>query len=147
MNPPSITEVSHHYAGCFLVTTDVKIVGQQRDNIPNIDNPNRIGSFGGTMEPGESPLNAVWRELVQEETNLRLEPQDFHLYFEDVAWRKLTSEWEGRHFYLARITDQQLQNLEVYEGQGWAYINSADDTLLIDLWREPVSKLIEFLKD
>ncbi len=146
MNPPSISEVSHHYAGVFLVTHSGKIVGQQRDDKPTIDNPNRVGSFGGTIEPGENPATAAWRELVEEETNLKVAPQDIHLYLEDVAWRELTREWEARHFFYVTIADEDLEYLEVYEGKGWAYIQSPSDELLIDLWREPVQRLIATLK-
>lgn len=136
-------EARHHYAGIFLVTASGKIIGQQRDNKSTIDNPNRIGSFGGTVESGEDPHTAAWRELVQEETNLKLTLDDITLFFEDVAWRALTKEWERRHFYYARISDADLNALEVYEGQGWAFINSAQDELLIELWRKPVEVLVQ----
>jgi 8-oxo-dGTP pyrophosphatase MutT (NUDIX family) len=144
MNPPPISEITHHYAGVFLVTDKGKIIGQQRDNKPTIDNPNRIGSFGGVVESAETPHQAAWRELA-EETNLKLDPQDIQLYFKDVTWRKLTGEWEVRHFYFARISKEQVNNLEVHEGKGWAYIKSVDDALLIDLWREPIGRLIHQL--
>lgn len=147
MNQPSISEVSHHYSGVFLVTDSGKIIGQQRDNKPSIDNPNRIGSFGGTVEAGEDYAAAAWRELVQEEANLAIAKEDIKLYFEDVAWRALTKEWEGRHFYYAKISDAVLDGLEVYEGQGWAVIESPDDPLVIDLWREPVKQLMLQVKN
>src|SRR5690348_10505813 len=131
MNPPSISEVSHHYSGVFLLTESGQIIGQQRDNKPNIDNPNRIGSFGGRVEEGENFAVAAWRELVEEETNLKLNKEDIKLYFEDVAWRALTEEWEGRHFYYTKITNSDLDRLEVYEGQGWAAIESPEDPLVI----------------
>jgi ADP-ribose pyrophosphatase YjhB (NUDIX family) len=131
----------------FLVTTSGKIIGQQRNDKPDIDNPNLIGSFGGTVEDNEDPLSGAWRELVEEETNLKITKEDIHLYFEDVAWRKLTAEWEGRHFYYAKIADADLGQLEVYEGQGWAVIESPEDKLVIDLWRIPVEQLQHALKN
>lgn len=144
MDTPPASEISHHYAGVFLVTDTGKIIGQQRDDKPTIDNPNRIGSFGGGVEFAENPHKTAWREL-KEETNLNLKPQDIQPYFEDIAWRKLTEEWEVRHFYFARISDKQLSTLEIYEGKGWAHIRSPDEALLIELWREPVSQLIHTL--
>jgi ADP-ribose pyrophosphatase YjhB (NUDIX family) len=144
MNHPPISEITHHYAGVFLVTDEGKIVGQQRDDKPSIDNPNRIGSFGGVVEIGEDADKTASREL-EEETNLRLKPQDIQPYFEDIAWRKLTNEWEARHFYFARITEEQFNGLAVYEGKGPAIIQSADEPLLIDLWRKPVDQLIHQL--
>jgi 8-oxo-dGTP pyrophosphatase MutT (NUDIX family) len=145
MNQPSAPDITHHYTGVFLVTASGKVIGQQRDDKPYIDNPNRIGSFGGTVEVGEDSLAAAWRELA-EETNLKLDKKDIHPYFEDVAWRKLTNEWEGRHFYYAKITSNDLDQLEIYEGQGWRFIESSDDELLIDSWRTPVSRLLAAVK-
>lgn len=136
----------HTYAGVFLVTRSGKLIGQRRDNKPTIDNPNKIGSFGGTVEPGEEPEYAAWRELVKEETNLILGLEDLHFFLQDTAWRKLTGEQETRYFYYAVIEDTDLENLEVYEGQGWAYIESDTDEDLIELWRAPVSAVFDAIK-
>lgn len=144
-NSPPIEGVEHHYSGVILATESGKLVGQRRDNKPGIDNPGKVGTFGGTVEPGEDPRQAAWRELTQEETNLRIDPSDLQPLFEDVAWRELTKEWEGRHLFIARISDADLAGIEVYEGEGWAYINGPDDPDLIDLWRPIVKKAIEVL--
>ena len=85
-------------------------------------------------------ISAITREL-REETNLNLAESNFEQYFQDTAWRKLSSEWEQRYFYFARITEQQYANLQVYEGQGWVAITSSNDPLLIDLWRQPYQEL------
>lgn len=132
VNDPSIT---HHYAGVLLVTKDGRMIGQQRDDIPGIDNPGKVATFGGLIDPGETPLQAAVRELVAEETNLLRTPDQLTLFLEDVAWRDLTSEWAGRHFYYTHITDEELANLEVHEGQGWAEIMNEDDKDLVDTWR------------
>jgi 8-oxo-dGTP pyrophosphatase MutT (NUDIX family) len=143
MNNPDFSHIEHHYAGVLLETEDGRIIGQKRDDKPGIDNPGRVGTFGGTVEPGEDPQSAAWRELVQEETNLALDKSDLHLFLEDTAWRKLTQEEEARHFFFAPITDEQLDKLEVYEGQGWAEISGPDDPLLIDLWRPIIKTYLE----
>jgi ADP-ribose pyrophosphatase YjhB (NUDIX family) len=145
MQPPKPEAIKHHFAGAFLVTNTGKVVGQRRDDIPTIDNPGKA-AFGGTVETGEKPLNAVWRELVQEETNLKVDVEDIRHLLDDVAWRELTKEWEVRHFFYVEVNDEELENLEVYEGQGWAYINSPSDPMLIESWREPVRLLFETLK-
>lgn len=135
--------ITHHYAGVLLETEDGRLIGQQRDDKPGIDNPGRVGTFGGTVEAGEDPLQAAWRELVEEETNLTIPKEALKPFLVDTALRKLTGEQEARHFYAATITAEQLKNLEVYEGQGWAEICGADDPLLIDLWRPVIQAYID----
>ena len=125
----------HHYAGVLLVTNNGRLIGQQRDSKPNIDNPGKVATFGGTVEKGEDYRYAAWRELVKEETNLNMPEDSLTLFFEDKSWRPLTSEWEQRHFYYARIDEKDLDSLKVYEGQGWAEINGADDPKLVEGWR------------
>jgi len=143
--PPGRDEIRHHYAGVFLVAPGGHVVGQRRDDISNIDNPGKVAAFGGTVEDCEKPREAAWRELTQEETNLRLALEDIHYLMDDVAWRELTGEWEVRHFFYAPISDEQLEALEVFEGAGWASISSPGDTDLIDSWREATRMLFEKL--
>lgn len=131
----------HAYAGVFLVV-DETVIGLLRDDVAGIDNPGRIGPFGGTVEPGEEPLAAAWRELVEEETNLRLAPEDLEPFTSDVAWRALTEEWEDRHVFVARVSPAALAALEIYEGRQWATIASADDRLLIDSYRDVLARLL-----
>ncbi|HSW99959.1 MAG TPA: NUDIX domain-containing protein [Patescibacteria group bacterium] len=143
VTPPLAGDVDHHYAGVFIVTESGKIIGQRRDNKPTIDNPGKIGTFGGGVEKGENPRQAAWRELTQEETNLHVELDAIELLFEDVAWREFTKEWEARHFFVTRISDSMLADMEVYEGEGWVYIESHEDPDLIELWRPAIKKAIE----
>ena len=142
MTNPNLADIEHHYAGVLLVTDDGKIIGQQRDDKPGIDNPGKVGTFGGTVEPGEQYRYAAWRELVKEETNLKLGEDALTLFLEDTAWRKLTQEREARHFYYASVSNATLDTLEVYEGQGWAEIQGPDDPRLIELWRPVIQKFI-----
>jgi aminoglycoside phosphotransferase (APT) family kinase protein/8-oxo-dGTP pyrophosphatase MutT (NUDIX family) len=144
MANPHLADTKHHYAGVLLVTNDGKIIGQLRDDKPGIDNPGKIGTFGGTVEPGEDYRYAAWRELVKEETNLKRNEDALTLFFEDTAWRELTNELEARHFYYVLIHTDELESLEIYEGQGWAEIQGADDPRLIDLWRPVIQKFVDF---
>ena len=138
-------KVTHYYVGIYLIGADGRIIGQQRDDKPGIDNPGRIASFGGTVEPGEDMPAAVRREL-SEETNLDVARLEIVPYFTDTAWRKLTSEWEERHFFYAKLSAEAVAGLEVYEGQGWQYIPSADDPRLVDGWRDPLRMLLDALQ-
>ena len=49
---------------------------QLRPNVPTIGAAGLIGAFGGRIEPGESPVEAVCREL-REETSLTPSTEDF----------------------------------------------------------------------
>lgn len=135
MDNQDLEHIAHHYAGVLLETEDGRLIGQRRDDKPGIDNPGRVATFGGTVEDGEDPLQAAWRELVEEETNLKIDKDRLRHFLTDTAFRKLTNEQEARHFYVATITNEELNQLEVYEGQGWAEISGAEDPLLVDLWR------------
>ena len=64
---------THAAAGVFLLTPDGRIILQLRDDIPGIDNPGKITSFGGAAEPGETPVECALREL-SEETGVKVEP-------------------------------------------------------------------------
>jgi 8-oxo-dGTP pyrophosphatase MutT (NUDIX family) len=142
---PSIDQVAHHYAGVIIVTESGRIIGQQRDNKPSIDNPGKIGTFGGSVESGEDFLQAAYRELVEEETNLTLTRDDLRLFWESVEWRPLTSEWEGYHIYTVTIPDAALETLEVYEGQGWAEVTDPHAETITVPVRPIYAKFIETL--
>lgn len=49
---------------------------QLRPDVPTIGAAGLIGAFGGRIEPGESPVEAVCREL-REETSLKPSTEDF----------------------------------------------------------------------
>ena len=124
------------------MTESGKLIGQQRDDKSGIDNPGKVATFGGTVEKGESYRYAAWRELVEEETNLKVPESELELFFEDTSWRPLTSELEARHFYILFINESQLLNMEVYEGLGWAEIEGPNDPKLVDAWRVVIKKYL-----
>jgi 8-oxo-dGTP pyrophosphatase MutT (NUDIX family) len=129
-NNPQI--IKHRYAATLLIAEDGRMIGQHRDNNPEIDNPNQIGTFGGTVESKETPSYSAWRELVKEETNLKFDEADLIPFLEDKGWRELTKEWELRYFFYVKISNEQLDRLEIYEGQGWAEIKGSDDPMLVN---------------
>ena len=135
--------INHHCATVLLITEDGRMIGQLRDNKPDIDSPGKIGIFGGSVEDNETYLHAAWRELVLEETNLKFDEKDLTLFLEDKAWRQLSSEWEVRHIYYVKITDEQLSNLEIYEGQGWVVIKDDQDPQLAEVIRPAVKYFME----
>lgn len=59
------TSFSSRYVGCIVLTHDHKILLQQRG--PDWDRyPNCLATFGGKIEPLESPRSALLRELNEE---------------------------------------------------------------------------------
>lgn len=142
----NMKEITHHYAGVLIVTDSGKLIGQQRDDKPGIDNPGKVATFGGAVEDGEDYRHAAWRELVAEETNLKIIEDELELFLEDESWRPLTAEWEMRHFYKVFIGDDELEKLKVYEGQGWAEINGANDPDLVESWRNVIEDYLKASK-
>lgn len=128
---------THHYAGVLLVTDTGKLICQQRDDNPNIDNPGKVATFGGAVEDGENYRHAAWRELI-EETNLEVLEESLEPFFNDISWRELTNEFASRHFYFMKISDNELSSLNVYEGKGWVKILGEDDPRLVDTWRNVI---------
>jgi ADP-ribose pyrophosphatase YjhB (NUDIX family) len=68
---------THAAAGVFLLAEGDRVILQLRDDIPTIDNPGMITTFGGQAEPGETAIDCALREIA-EETGLRPETSDLH---------------------------------------------------------------------
>ncbi|NJN72732.1 MAG: NUDIX domain-containing protein [Limnothrix sp. RL_2_0] len=49
-----------------ILTQDTRVLMQLRDDVPNIIYPGCWGFFGGHLEAGETPLEAVQREVSEE---------------------------------------------------------------------------------
>ena len=80
---------------------------QLRDNIPGIRYPGHWGLFGGHLEPGETPEDALKRELVEEIGYTPQVVSAFGLYSDSEV---------VRHVYHAPLT-VELNALVL--GEGW----------------------------
>jgi 8-oxo-dGTP diphosphatase len=58
-----MTKITKQFSDCLVLTADKKILMQQR--------PDSVNAFGGHMEPGETPVQTVIREL-EEETGAKI---------------------------------------------------------------------------
>jgi NUDIX domain len=71
--PPQHLDLRFDNATAAILTTeDGQYLLQLRDDVPHIWYPDHWGLFGGSVEPGESEIEALSRELKEE---LELEPE------------------------------------------------------------------------
>jgi len=85
-----------------------------RDNLPSIEFPNFWDLPGGGIEPGETPREALLRE-INEELGLILQA-------DDIVWEKEYSKATGfaSHFFAAPISTTQINQIQFGdEGQKW----------------------------
>ncbi|HET8670665.1 MAG TPA: NUDIX domain-containing protein [Candidatus Saccharimonadales bacterium] len=88
-----------------------KLVFQRRDGKAPTD-PNLLGLFGGSLEAGETPIEAAFRELT-EETSLQVAQDDLTLAGDaDMPTAKGPAH---AHVYTVVVPDADF---EVYEGEG-----------------------------
>lgn len=62
----------------LLVSTDGRLLLQQRDDLPHVSDAGKISLFGGRREGGESFLECIVRE-IHEELGYYLPPERFEL--------------------------------------------------------------------
>lgn len=94
--------------GLILEDAEGRILLQLRDDIPNIPYPNRWGTFGGGIEVGESPEEAIIRE-IREELEYVLEGAEYIGKY----------VFDGYDIHMFRKVDPniRLEDLNVREGQ------------------------------
>ncbi len=103
--------------GLILENANREIVLQLRDNSLHIPYPNCIGTFGGQIETGESPEQAIVRE-IQEELGYRLADFEYLGNF----------PFEGYDIHMFRKVDLNLKAecLVVREGQKAVFVSEQD---------------------
>lgn len=102
----------------FLMLDGTRYVMQRRDSFPHIFYPGFWGCFGGAIEPGESDMNALMREL-KEELALDINPasvEPFTTFTFDYAFCGLGVL--KRVYFEAAIDQAQMDRFVVGEGQG-----------------------------
>lgn len=106
----------------MLVAPDGRLLLQLRDDKPTIPYPKTWTLFGGGVEPGEAPVNAVTREL-EEELELRVSLTRWH-YF-PCPIRSDPGLICLHHCYWGRLT-VPLDTLVLHEGQRFELFTPAD---------------------
>lgn len=98
----------------LLVLEDGRYVMQLRDALPHIFYPNHWGCFGGEVEPGELPLEALRRELREE---LEFEMPDakeftrFDFDLQGMGYGKVS-----RTFFQVAVPMAAFQGFVLHEG-------------------------------
>lgn len=100
------------YAGVLIEREDGKLLFQLRDNNPNIKNRNCWSLFGGGINDGEKPINAVIREL-KEELGLKVKKEQLrHL---------MTIPQITKKSYLFKLRLSKTKKLKLKEGTSFKY--------------------------
>jgi 8-oxo-dGTP pyrophosphatase MutT (NUDIX family) len=94
--------------GLLIENGERKILLQLRDDSPAIPYPNCWGTFGGQVEPGETPAEAIRREIKEELDYDLAAPEFFGIY-----------PFDGYDIFMFRKVDPsfKIENLIIREGQ------------------------------
>lgn len=111
-------------SAALIYTSDGRYLMQHRDELPGIFFPGYWGCFGGAVEPGESPEQAMRRELAEE---LAWTPRGL----EHFATLGLDFSFAGhgvlpRHFFAVPIRPDEVGAMRLAEGQGLGLIDGAE---------------------
>lgn len=111
-------------AAAIIVTPDGRYLLQHRDDDPRIFFPGWLGCFGGGLEAGETPLEAIRRELAEELswTPARIE----HFASLGLDFSFAGHGHKPRHFFVTEIGAKDVAGLRLAEGQGIAMVPAAD---------------------
>lgn len=117
-------EIERHVASAILWTNDGRVLLQQRDDRPDLRYPGFWTLFGGQVEDGETPEEAIRRELSEE-----LELDDQPLALVEVYMcpaRTIAGEVVTlNHVYAGRLV-RPFGSLRLLEGQRMALFTAAD---------------------
>jgi 8-oxo-dGTP diphosphatase len=138
----SMPEV-RHVVGAILLNDQGEVLLQQRDHKPGLRYPGYWTLFGGAVEDGETPDDAIVRELW-EELELQL-PLMFWKHYDCPARTVPGILTTVNHLYVGQMK-RPLETLTLHEGQAMAYfseVQSAQLTLAFEqspvlaaFWRE-----------
>lgn len=94
-----------------------------RDNIPTILHPNMYGLLGGGIEVGETPLEALKRELM-EESNIQvfnIKELGNNIISNNIKEGAENKIIKNTFFIFSAETNNTLAELKIYEGQRLNY--------------------------
>ena len=113
-----------------MLQRDGRWLMQLRDEIPTIVAPGCWGLFGGHLDPGETPEQALLRELLEE---IGWQPPAVELMMVHHIHRRTA------HVFQAELS-VPLEQLQLLEGQDLALV-SADELLVGAIWSSRLGSL------
>jgi 8-oxo-dGTP pyrophosphatase MutT (NUDIX family) len=111
-------------AAGLIVVDNERFLLQHRDRMDGILYPEHWGCFGGALDEGETPEQALRRELA-EELDLAV---DHATYFTavDYDFRFCGKGMSKRAYFVVPISAEQRARLTLGEGQGMADFTAAE---------------------
>ena len=108
----------------LLVADDGRYLMQLRDDLPQIFYPGHWGCFGGAVDPGEPPEQALRRELREEIEFSVNEATEFTRF--DFDLRGLGQKKVYRIFYEVPISAAAVSQLVLHEGAAFKLFSGAE---------------------
>jgi 8-oxo-dGTP diphosphatase len=106
-------QLHREFACAVLVDALGRLLLQQRDDVPGILYPGKIGLFGGQLESGESYLQCLVREIA-EETSCYFPPERF-AYLTSYDFKDDSAGFSA-HGELFVARNVPIENVVVTEG-------------------------------
>ena len=123
---PSRPLVPADAVAALIHTDDGRYLLQHRDAISTIFYPDHWGCFGGAMDPGEKPLEALHRELC-EELALDLRNRQIGVFGQfDFNLEIIGIGAFNRLYYNILIDPAEIENMRLGEGAGMALVDGCD---------------------
>jgi 8-oxo-dGTP pyrophosphatase MutT (NUDIX family) len=130
-------------AAAIIRVEDDGYLMQLRDSRPDIWYPGRWNLFGGAVDPGETPLDALRREL-QEELELEFDTAEFFAQIDfDAGGAGLPRFY--RSYYVVSISRAAEARLVLHEGAGRKVFSGRD--ILLEPNVTPYDAFALFLYD
>jgi len=95
---------------------DGRYLMQHRDNVPSIWYPGLWGCFGGAVDEGENPAEAIRRELY-EELNVSITKAEYFTRF-DFDLSTIGKSAYYRIYYVVPMSRAERERIVLHEGQG-----------------------------
>lgn len=110
----------------LLVDPDERILYQLRDDDPAIFQPNLWGLIGGAIEEGESPEDALYRELEEE---IEYSPNNLTFF------RYYNLPGKKGYIFVSRVNFSDPSILKLHEGQEVKFFSKDEVNSLCKNWK------------